>query len=298
MAKTSGVARAIWRLGIWVSATLAVVVGAAGSWWVITRRHRPASNAQACQSVVEEEWVRAGRECLHFEEYRSPSLTEHPDLVVVLHGDAPFTRPGYQYTVARRLSNEVANIIAIRLLRPGYTDDDGHRSSGVRGRAIGDNYTAADVDAVTSAVTALVDTYLPGRVFLVGHSGGAALVADMIARHPGIAVGVVLVLSVRRAGVAPAHGLRAARSDLAVPRPQPVPAGPGAAGRRPHVRSRRRGVGRSCHATRVQSAVCPAPDGQGHTRRPGRAQGGRSRYPARSRVLREITSALGAAPGS
>lgn len=193
VSKSSGVARAIWRLGIWLAATLAVVVAAAGSWWVITGRHRPASNAQACQSIVEEEWVRAGRECLHFQEYRSPLLTEHPDLVVILHGDAPFTRPGYQYTVARRLSNEAGNLIAIGLLRPGYTDDDGHCSSGVRGRATGDNYTAADVDAVSSAVTALVDTYLPGRVFLVGHSGGAAIVADMIARHPGIAVGVVLV---------------------------------------------------------------------------------------------------------
>lgn len=193
VAKTSGAARAASRVAIWAIATLALVVVTAGSWWIITDHHRPASDPTACQSIVEDAWVRGGRECLHFEEFRSPSVSEHPDLVVVLHGDAPFSRPGYQYSVARRLSSQVENIIAVGLLRPGYTDDEGHRSSGIRGRAIGDNYTAADVDAITSAVTALVETYLPGRVFLVGHSGGAAIVADMIARHPGIAAGVMLV---------------------------------------------------------------------------------------------------------
>lgn len=175
--------------------TLGLVLLAAGvgGWWLLTGWHRRASDRHACQSVVEDEWVQAGRECLHFEEYQSASVTTHPDLVVVVHGDAPFQRPGYQYVVARRLSTDLENVIAVGLLRPGYTDDGGRRSSGVRGRAIGDNYTAIDIDAVAAAIKALAQTYLAGRVFLVGHSGGAAIVGDILGRHPDIATGAILV---------------------------------------------------------------------------------------------------------
>lgn len=158
-------------------------------------RRRAASDSRACQSTVEEEWVRGGAECLHFEEYRSASLTTHPDLVVVLHGDAPFQKPEYQYAAARRIASDIENVIAVAPLRPGYTDPDGHRSSGIRGRAIGDNYTAHNVDAIAAAIGALADTYLPGRVFLIGHSGGAAIAADIIGRHPSLATGGAILVS-------------------------------------------------------------------------------------------------------
>jgi predicted esterase len=177
------------------AAGVLVVVLGAGLWWTVGGSRRSASDAHACQSAVEEVWVRGGHECLHYEEYRSASLTAHPDLVVVLHGDAPFQRPGYQYAAARRISSDVENVIAVGLLRPGYTDPDGFRSSGIRGRAVGDNYTAADVDAIAAAIAALADSYLAGRVFLVGHSGGAAIVGDIIGRHPGLASGGAILIS-------------------------------------------------------------------------------------------------------
>lgn len=178
-----------------VGGGLLILVLVAGLWWIVGGRRRSSSDSRACQSTVEEEWVRGGAECLHFEEYRSASLTANPDLVVVLHGDSPFERPEYQYAVARRITSDIENVIAIGLLRPGYTDRDGHRSSGIRGRAIGDNYTAHDVDAIAAAIGALADTYLPGRVFLVGHSGGAAIVADIIGRHPKLVTGGAILVS-------------------------------------------------------------------------------------------------------
>jgi pimeloyl-ACP methyl ester carboxylesterase len=174
---------------------LLVIVLVAGLWWIVNGRHRSASDATACRSAVEEAWVRGGAECLHFEEYRSASLTAHPDLVVVIHGDAPFQRPGYQYAAARRITSDIGNVIAIGLLRPGYTDPDGHRSSGIRGRGIGDNYRPQDVDAIAGAVSSLADTYLPGRVFLVGHSGGAVIAADIIGRHPSLVTGGAILVS-------------------------------------------------------------------------------------------------------
>jgi pimeloyl-ACP methyl ester carboxylesterase len=182
-----------WRIARSVAGALLLAVLVVGLWWVASGRRRSASDANACRAAVEDEWVRGGRECLHFRVYRSASLSAHPDLVVVLHGDSPFSDPSYQNAEARRISTEVDDVIAIGLLRPGYTDADGHRSSGIRGRTNGDNYTPADVDAVAAAIQGLTDTDLPARVFIVGHSGGAAIVGDLIARHPGLVNGAVLV---------------------------------------------------------------------------------------------------------
>lgn len=183
------------RIAQRVAGGLLVIVLGVGLWWVVGGRRRSASDSRACQSTVEEEWVRGGAECLHFEEYRSASLTTHPDLLIVLHGDAPFQKPEYQYAVARRIATEIENVIAVAVLRPGYTDPDGHRSSGIRGRAIGDNYTMHNVNAIAAAIGALTETYLPGRVFLLGHSGGAAIAADIIARHPSLVTGGAILVS-------------------------------------------------------------------------------------------------------
>lgn len=182
-----------WRIARTVAGALLATVLVVGLWWIAGGRHRSASDSKACRAAVEDEWVRGGRECLHFQQYRSASVSAHPDLVVVLHGDSPFADPRDQYAEARRISTEVDDVIAVGLLRPGYTDADGHRSSGVRGRTNGDNYTAAAVDAIAAAIQGLADADLPARVFLVGHSGGAAIAGDLIARHPGVVNAAVLV---------------------------------------------------------------------------------------------------------
>lgn len=44
-------------------------------------------------------------------------------LVVVLHGDAPFNAPTYQYAFARNVVNRFHAVTAAALLRPGYADD-------------------------------------------------------------------------------------------------------------------------------------------------------------------------------
>jgi len=181
------------RIARTVGGALLVTVLVVGLWWIAGGRRRSASDSTACRAPVEDEWVRGGRECLHFRQYRSASLSAHPDLVVVLHGDSPFADPSYQNAEARRISTEVDDVIAVGLLRPGYTDAEGHRSSGVRGRTNGDNYTPADVDAIAAAIQGLADTDLPARVFVVGHSGGAVIAGDLIARHPGLVHGAVLV---------------------------------------------------------------------------------------------------------
>lgn len=114
-------------------------------------------------------------------------------LVIVLHGDAPFAKPDYQYAFARTASAAVPDSIAVALLRPGYEDPQGHRSPGERGQTTGDNYTPDRIDAVAASVRHLQRRYGLARTVLVGHSGGAAIAADLASAYPGLVDGVVLV---------------------------------------------------------------------------------------------------------
>ena len=127
---------------------------------------------------------------------RSPAR-EAPVLVLVMHGDLPEPPPSYQYEFARNIADAddaaTTGIVAAGVLRPGYADPVGDRSSGDMGRAVADNYTPEVVDAVASAARALAKDHDARAVVLVGHSGGAAIAANLLGRHPGVAQGAVLV---------------------------------------------------------------------------------------------------------
>jgi pimeloyl-ACP methyl ester carboxylesterase len=179
------------RRVVGVALVVCVVLGVV--WVAVGGRALPASDPRACAAPVEDEWVRGGTACLHMRVYRSAAGDAQADLVVVLHGDAPFAPPSYQYAAARRIAAGNDDVIAVGMLRPGYTDAEGHRSTGMRGRAVGDNYTPAVVDAIAGAIDALKRADRPAHVVVVGHSGGAAIAADLIGRHPGIADAAVLV---------------------------------------------------------------------------------------------------------
>ncbi len=126
--------------------------------------------------------------------YTGAAPAESPILVLVLHGDLPDPPPSYHYEFADVVveRTRVAGVIAAGVLRPGYQDPTGQRSSGDMGRAIADNYTPEVVDAVAGAARQLAKDYGARGIVLVGHSGGGAIVADVLGRHPGIARGAVL----------------------------------------------------------------------------------------------------------
>src|SRR5271155_526873 len=106
-------------------------------------------------------------------------------LVVVLHGDAPFANPSYQYKFAADVAQAAPGSAVVALLRPGYRDPYGAKSDGDRGFASGENYTAEVTDDVAAAIQALKNQYGVTSVILVGHSGGAAIAADVAARSSG-----------------------------------------------------------------------------------------------------------------
>ena len=110
--------------------------------------------------------------------------SQHADLVVFLHADSPQHDPVYQYGLARDIARARGNTIAVAVLRPGYRDSCGDRSDGVRGRTMGDNYTADVVEAVATVLQALQREFNPSRTVIIGHSGGAALSALLASRYP------------------------------------------------------------------------------------------------------------------
>ena len=114
-------------------------------------------------------------------------------LIVVLHGDAPFAKPSYQYDFARKAAASVPGGVAVALLRPGYEDAAGKRSPGVRGNTTGDNYTPDRIAAVADAIRKLQRRYRSARTILIGHSGGAAITADLAGTYPGLIDGMILV---------------------------------------------------------------------------------------------------------
>ena len=114
-------------------------------------------------------------------------------LLIVLHGDSPKPPVRYHYDLAAAVVHDLPGVTAVGLMRPGYPDPAGAVSDGILGNPAGGNYTPAVVDALDAAITDLKMTLHPRRIVLVGHSGGAALVGGLMARHPDLAEDAVLV---------------------------------------------------------------------------------------------------------
>lgn len=141
----------------------------------------------------ETRWMTVNGLRLKTKVYSSSVQDRQPALLLVLHGDSPNTPPSIQDVFAQAAAERLENVIAVGVLRPGYSDGAGDRSDGERGRATGDNYTPEVVDAIGELLRELKHTYAPHAAVLVGHSGGAAIAANMLARSS--AAGPALLVS-------------------------------------------------------------------------------------------------------
>lgn len=137
--------------------------------------------------------IRGGSLELKVRVFHSANRTGAPVLLVVLHGDAPREKPSYQNHFAMLAAKAADDVVAVGLLRPGYTDPDGNVSDGVRGETTGDNYNATNTDAIAGAIRELKRRYHARRVVVAGHSGGAAITANILGRHPDLIDAALLV---------------------------------------------------------------------------------------------------------
>ena len=135
-------------------------------------------------------WMNTPSGRLKTRAYKSETQNSDPVLIAILHGDLP--PADSQYYFALVTAHAYDNVIAVAVLRPGYADTSGDRSSGELGYYSGDNYTAAVVDDIKVALGELKARYNASKVVLVGHSGGGAVAANLIGRYPDIAEATVL----------------------------------------------------------------------------------------------------------
>ena len=158
-------------------------------------------------------WTDVGEGRLKAQVFAENNVSERPVLILVLHGDINSPWLDYHYVFAKavtmgfpegsersdRLKSALGEhwnageIVAAGILRPGYTDYSDDRSSGEMGERTGDNYTPEVVDAVANATRHLSQIHNPRSVVMVGHSGGGAITANLLGRHPGLVDGALLV---------------------------------------------------------------------------------------------------------
>jgi predicted esterase len=147
-----------------------------------------------CSPADNLNWVIGKDECLKIITLNKGESVSPDTLVVYLHGDgARGGRPSdYLKRGASRINkNNVAHII---LMRPGYYDSTRHSSTGISHRKSrrGTNYNSHNVEEIALAIKKLKDYHKSNKVIIVGHSGGAAIAALILGRHPEIANGAIL----------------------------------------------------------------------------------------------------------
>lgn len=124
---------------------------------------------------------------LHIESHGHPARVR--TVAVVLHGDGA---PDDGETLAQTLAARLPDAIGVAVLRPGYVDANGHRSPGERGLDTGDNFTPEAIGAVAATVERLRQRHPHANIVLIGHSGGAALAANLAGGRPALVDGLVL----------------------------------------------------------------------------------------------------------
>ena len=127
--------------------------------------------------------------------FASKNLNKNPVLVVILHGDAPppDVYPNYQNIFASKIAEMGQNLIVLTILRPGYTDPNGNHSEGDKGKMNGDNWNRKNSEEIAEVISKLKKRYNAKKLILVGHSGGAAISANIIELHPELANAALLV---------------------------------------------------------------------------------------------------------
>lgn len=148
---------------------------------------------QAQEPNHESSWVQGEEYRLKTEIFQSDKMNKRPIMVIVLHGDSPFNNPDYQNTFAAKVAANIQNTVTIAILRPGYTDHRGNISEGRRGKTNGDNWNAKNTHVIADAIRTLQNRYQSRKVVVAGHSGGAAITANILGLEPDLIDAALLV---------------------------------------------------------------------------------------------------------
>lgn len=142
-----------------------------------------AGHAQACSAP----------NCANGLSYQAYGPAQARTLAVFLHGDVSSGGPAdYMYSYARSFASGRRDVAAVAILRPGYYDRAGNRSSGSdNGRR--DTFDAGSIRTIAGAIRDLKAKYGAQRVIALGHSAGAGALGVIAGNAGGLLNGVVLV---------------------------------------------------------------------------------------------------------
>ncbi len=145
---------------------------------------------KACADPDMQARVIGNKFCFAIRAYGAQTAGPSPTLVVVLHGDGSSgAPPEYHDAIAESLV--ASGVVAIGMIRPGYTSKDDRTSDGSSIRS--DHYTAENIDAVADAISKLKAHYKAQKTVMIGHSGGAATTGVVIGRHAGLVDRALLI---------------------------------------------------------------------------------------------------------
>jgi pimeloyl-ACP methyl ester carboxylesterase len=159
------------------------------------------ASAQRCADLPAERSIPDGKGCLAVWSPRELDATSsdlknqpsHRILVVLLHGDGGGGLTQRHLDRWQRAASNLSelNQHIVFLVRPGYRTPVGDSSGWANQRD--DDYTTENVERVATALLNLKTRYQSSRVLLVGHSGGAAIAALILGRHPTAVDGAILL---------------------------------------------------------------------------------------------------------
>lgn len=102
------------------------------------------------------------------------------NLVVILHGDGG---PGRYDAYAASLAQSAPGTTVVALTRPGFRGATGRSPGNNPSR---DHYTQRNNRLLAESLAAMRASLNPGRLIVVGHSGGSGQLGTIIGTHPGI----------------------------------------------------------------------------------------------------------------
>lgn len=169
-------------------------IALAGGFVIVSTVAQAITTRESCAAGDIVNAAHGGTLCLALETSKGSAAQDTgAPLFIVLHGDVSSGGAAtYHYRIAQEIVAAHPDALAVAVLRPGYFDAAGKRSEGSdNGRR--DHYSAANIDAMAAAISALRAHYRPARTVLIGHSGGAAFAGVILGRHPGTVDGAILV---------------------------------------------------------------------------------------------------------
>lgn len=158
-----------------------VMIGMAAACTGDPQAQRPSTGAAGVACSGPQRIEAEGGGCIAVRRY---GRAQADTLIVMLHGDVSSGGPAsYHFPFAERIASENPTAAVAAIVRPGYPDGSGNVTAGNNFGRI-DQYTAANMDLMAGAIRALKREAGATRVIAIGHSGGAATIANILARDP------------------------------------------------------------------------------------------------------------------